>query len=248
MNKPSKKISGKLTAVTVLSLVLAILVGVTVWLEVRREPTDHKLQRPETTPITTPELTTPEKTTPEHTTPEQTTLQQQTTPLSTTPEQTTIPQTTPGQTTPPPTTLAQTTPSPTSVPLATTTTPEPTYPDVAVKTPYATLYYPGQYKDYVKTEVMDDGFETTVLFYCIAGEHKDALLFTIFFGGAEGEPLGSYQTSQGYAVDVTTEMSGYIPDGSWSSADADIFYAMQEGMNHVISRLESTPGFTPVQP
>lgn len=248
MKEPNKKISGKLATVTALSLVLAILVGVTVWLEVRREPANHKLQQHETTPVTTPELTTPEQTTPEYTTPEQTTIQQQTTPLSTTPEQTTIPQTTLGQTTPPPTTPAQTTPCPTSAPSVPTTTPESTYPDVEVKTPYATLYYPGQYKDHIKTEIMDDGFEATVLFYCTAGEHKDALLFTIFFGGADGEPLGSYQTPQGFAVDVTMEMSGYIPDGSWSSADADIFYAMQEGMNHVISRLESTSGFTPIQP
>lgn len=245
LNRNDKNSKRKVAIIAVLSMVLAVLVGVTVWLEVQPESANHQPEAMSSTtpPQTTLEQTTAEQTTLQQTTPEQTTPEQ-TTPGQTTPGQTTPEQTTPGQTPPPQTTPEQTTPRPTPAP---TTASQPEYPDVEIKTPYATLYYPGQYKDYLEIEVLDDGFEATVLFYSTAGGHRDALMFTIFFGGADGEPLGSYQTSQGFAVDVTMEMSGYIPDDSWSTSDADIFYAMQEGMNHVIRKLEGTPGFTPVQ-
>ena len=238
MSRKGKKVDRRLVAVAALSVVLVVLIAVTVWMETNRKSADFESGA---ALATTPTQTTLMQTTPVQTTPVQTTLEQ-TTPIQTTPIQTTPVQTTPAQTTP-----VQTTQQPASTPSAPATTPKPADPDAEITTPYVTLYYPGQYKEYLHTEVLDDGFEVTVLFYSTVGGHRDALMFTLFFGGAEGEPLGSFQTGQDFAVDVTVEMSGYIPNEAWSTEDADVFYAMQENMNYVINRLENTSGFTPAE-
>lgn len=151
----------------------------------------------------------------------------------------------PSETTADETQAATKTPTQTSVPTETgaVTSEYEREADLEVETPYATLYYPAQWAGGVRAEVQENEIGADVLFY---GEVKgrEALLFTVSFGGAEGFPVGVYETREGYLLDVTTALSDLELDESWMSADMDSICAMQEGINYVLEKLEEDPGFS----
>ena len=114
--------------------------------------------------------------------------------------------------------------------------------DVEIETTYATLYYPGKWKDSLRTEETELEFGADVKFYgTINGQEH--WLFTVHFGGAEGIGIGAIMTAEGFMIDVTISMSDIIPGEDWSDEAAEQFNAMQEAMNYVMNKLSNTPGF-----
>lgn len=116
------------------------------------------------------------------------------------------------------------------------------YPDLAIETPYVTLYYPGRWEQHLRVETQTLDFGASVAFYgtFTAGEQW---LFTVHFGGGEGISAGAVLVDGGYLMDVTVELSDYVPGEGWSAEDTDLFSAMQEDMNHLIGMLAQEPGY-----
>lgn len=115
-------------------------------------------------------------------------------------------------------------------------------PDCEVETPYGTLYFPGRWKDTMWAEVETLDFGADVVFYgTVAGE--ECWLFTVHYGGADGIGIGAVMTKEEYLLDVTVEMSDFVPTESWSQADTDLFSAMQETMNYLMEKLKEDPAF-----
>ena len=126
------------------------------------------------------------------------------------------------------------------------TTTEPEVPPISIETPYCTLYYPGQWAEGLETEVTGEEFDTVVAFYGTVAEEKQ-LLFRLYFGGAEGFPVGILETEDGVMLDVTLEIAELELSDSRSQEDTDRLCAMQEAMNDVIGYLGREPSFVPAQ-
>lgn len=116
-------------------------------------------------------------------------------------------------------------------------------PDLLIETPFVTLYYPAEWANSVRAEVKEDEIGAEVLFYGNVNG-KEEWLFTICFGGADGYPVGVYQTKEGYLLDVTIAMSELTVDDSWTREDVSTICAMQEGVNYVLEKLTEDQKFT----
>lgn len=114
--------------------------------------------------------------------------------------------------------------------------------DIAIETAYVTLYYPGQWEEYLLVETVDEEIGQSVAFNAEINDEK-YWLFTLYFGGTTGMPVGVLDSGEGYFLDVTVEMSDFIPDESWTREDADLYCAMQEGVNAIIDNLRDNAAF-----
>lgn len=108
----------------------------------------------------------------------------------------------------------------------------------SIRTPYCTLQYPVAWKDYLVTEQMEadtDGVYR-VAFYGKVASHEQCLLFTLLFGGDEGNQLGAIMGDDDRFVTVNIQMEELDLSG-WPEEDAQILYSMQESVNELISQL-----------
>lgn len=129
--------------------------------------------------------------------------------------------------------------------VETTEEEEEEYPPVEIETPFCTLYYPGQWAEGLRTEITGEEFDTAVRFYgTVAGEEQ--LLFVYHFGGAEGLPVGTYETADGILMDISLEMVDLEISSKWTQEETDHICAMQEAMNYVLNRMRRDDGFTPI--
>ena len=125
------------------------------------------------------------------------------------------------------------------------TTEEEEYPPIEIETPFCTLYYPGQWAEGLRTEITGEEFDTAVRFYgTVAGEEQ--LLFVYHFGGAEGLPVGTYETADGILMDISLEMVDLELSSKWTQEEMDYICAMQEAMNYVLSHMGRDDNFTPI--
>lgn len=118
------------------------------------------------------------------------------------------------------------------------------YEDVAVDTPYCTLYYSGKWQDSIQIEVKEEDFGCGVEFYGFANEQKVFLFSFLFALETENSyPIGYYESEDGITLDVSMELSDFVPDDTWSEEAVDLICSMQEEVNYVINKLSSLPGF-----
>lgn len=109
---------------------------------------------------------------------------------------------------------------------------------ISINTPYGTLYYPALWKDYLGTE-QTENIETgvySVEFYSKFAETDECLLFTILFGGDEGDQLGAILRDNGEFVAVNVLVADMELDG-WSEEEMQIIFAMKDAMNNLIEKL-----------
>lgn len=106
-----------------------------------------------------------------------------------------------------------------------------------IGTPYCTLHFPVVWEENLIVEQTDrpDGV-CEVAFYGKVPNKRQCLLFTVLFGGDEGDQLGVLMTDDGGFVTVNLRMAELNLKG-WRDADAEIIYAMQEAVNDMIARL-----------
>ena len=96
----------------------------------------------------------------------------------------------------------------------------------SIETPYCTLEFPVIWEEYLLVEQKErpDGV-CQVDFYGKVGTKRQRLLFTVFFGGDEGDQLGAILTDDGGFVTVNLQMEE--PDlTGWKDAEAEVIYAM----------------------
>lgn len=133
----------------------------------------------------------------------------------------------------------ESTPDETKKPVVEETAPESSVVNtLTVQTPYCTLHYPVRWKDYLVTEQIEN--EETgvyrVLFYAKVGDREKCLLFTILFGGDEGDQLGVVLDEAGDYITVNVQFEELKLDG-WQGEDVQILSAMQEAVNELIEKL-----------
>lgn len=122
-------------------------------------------------------------------------------------------------------------------------TTEEEYPPIVIETPYGDLYYPGQWAEGLRTEILGEDFDTSAVFYgTVSGE--EYRLFAVHFGGAEGFPVGVLEIADGVMLYVTLEMADIEFGSEMSQEDIDRVCAMQEAMNYVMDHLRQNDSFT----
>lgn len=109
---------------------------------------------------------------------------------------------------------------------------------IEIITPYCTMYYPAQWKSMLRLEHVEeeDGIYK-VHFYGQIEDQEVQLLFSIYFGGDEGEQLGAVMGSDGIPVPVNILLAELNPEG-WAEENAKILYSMQEAANQLIAKLD----------
>lgn len=109
--------------------------------------------------------------------------------------------------------------------------------NLEIETPYCVLYYPARWAGTVSC-VNDDAQEEVykVHFYSRMQGQEDQLMFSIYFGGDEGDQLGVVMGSDGVPVPVYLVMGMLQLDGL-SEDEVALICAMQEAANQVIERL-----------
>lgn len=108
----------------------------------------------------------------------------------------------------------------------------------SINTPYCTLRYPVIWKEYLvteQTENEEDGI-CKVMFYGQTGDQEKCLLFTILFGGDEGDQLGVIIGDDGQFITVNI-MTEAMDLTGWAEEDSQILYSMQEAVNELIAQL-----------
>ena len=109
---------------------------------------------------------------------------------------------------------------------------------MSVSTPYCALQFPIRWKDNLITEHLENEQTGvyTVHFYGKVANHEKCLLFSILFGGDEGEQLGVIMYDTGAYITVNVMFAELDLEG-WSDADAQTISMMQEALNDLIGQL-----------
>ena len=123
---------------------------------------------------------------------------------------------------------------------------EPVMDGTAVNTPHCVLRIPEEWVGNISVHITEEAWNTAVAFYGTLNSEK-ILLYTIHFGGAAGEPVGTWLTDENVLMDITLEVHDITENASWSTEDQDTIYAMQESLNYVLKGLEDYPAFTAAQ-
>lgn len=124
----------------------------------------------------------------------------------------------------------------TGTPVISTTPPESSIVNyMEIETPYCTLMYPVKWEEYVYVEQVEEEVYRVLFYGQLEGREKQ-LLFTVLFGGDEGEQLGVVTDDQGQTVPVNILLAELSLDG-WPEEAVGTLYAMQEALNQLIEQL-----------
>lgn len=108
-----------------------------------------------------------------------------------------------------------------------------------IETPYVPLYYPGRWMNNLRTEHVDLPEENMykVHFYGSLDGTAEYHLFSIYFGGDEGDQLGAVMSADGIPVPVSLLMAE--PDlTGLSDSETETLLMMQEASNELIRMID----------
>lgn len=113
--------------------------------------------------------------------------------------------------------------------------------NLRIETPYCMVYYPAKWSEYIFCEhdnTQEDVYKLN--FYSSMYGLAPVYLFSIYFGGDEGEQLGAVMSEAGIPVPVYLLMAE-LDLSYWSQSDAATIYSMQEASNQLIEKLPLLP-------
>lgn len=110
-----------------------------------------------------------------------------------------------------------------------------------IETKYTKIFLPEEMKKHINVKIVEDDIESKVYFSAEI-EEKDCLLYTLYFGGAEGFPLGTFLSSENYVIDVTAKLEDFSEDISKEGQQQ--FCLLQETFNEVLVKMEENPSFS----
>ena len=113
--------------------------------------------------------------------------------------------------------------------------------NMKIVTPYCTMYYPARWNStmyYEHDDSQEDIYKVHV--YGRVSETESQLLFSIYFGGDEGDQLGAVMNSEGIPVPVNLLLNQLELDGL-NEEDAELLCAMQEASNELVEKLPLLP-------
>ena len=108
--------------------------------------------------------------------------------------------------------------------------------ELQIETEIGTLVFPGKWEDYLSTELIDD---YALEFHCCIPEHDPVLVFTVLLRSEDGDIISSITDADGVQHTLSVWIANPVFDESWSQAEVDTVYAMQEDMNYLLTALES---------
>ena len=127
-------------------------------------------------------------------------------------------------------------------PVISTEAPNPGLADfVSITTPYCPLYYPLSKQPYLQTEHTEKNGIYYVAFYAKLDSHDPVLLFTILFGGDDGDQLGAILDENGQFVTVVNVMLAELNMEGFTDSEMTIVYEMQEAVNDTLFRIPIAP-------
>lgn len=107
---------------------------------------------------------------------------------------------------------------------------------IEIETPYCVLQYPAMWGNWLRTSHNESESVYSVEFYCRFENHEQLLMFTVLFGGDDGEQLGVVTNAAGVTVPVNIEMNAPSEEGL-REEELNILYSMQEAINVLIQKL-----------
>lgn len=109
--------------------------------------------------------------------------------------------------------------------------------ELLIDTDIGTLVFPGKWEQYLYTELVDD---YALEFYCCLSDREPVLLFTVLLRSEDGDIISSITAEDGikHALSIWIAVPDF--DQSWTEAEIDTVYAMQEDMNYLLSALETS--------
>lgn len=107
--------------------------------------------------------------------------------------------------------------------------------NIEIVTPFCILNCPEQWENYLKVDHVQ-GETYTLNFYATLEEKTPILLFSLIFGGDDGDQLGAIKNSQGEYIPVNIVM-GKVELSNYDDEDMTIIYEMQEGVNSLIEQM-----------
>lgn len=117
-----------------------------------------------------------------------------------------------------------------------TSEPEDLAEDVVIETPYCKLYYPGSWKDSLRTEVQE-GDPYVVTFYGTVSKKEEHALFDIVFNGVGDFELGYVSGENDEPVCVGIVYYDIDPDADWTEKESNTIFAMQEAAGYLIDHI-----------
>lgn len=111
--------------------------------------------------------------------------------------------------------------------------------DPYVETPYCRLYYPKKWEGALRADTLQTQTDYQVAFLGSVGGNEE-WLFTVYFGEVNeyAFSVGTVTTESGETVNVSAELSDFMPDDTWRQEDIDTMCEMQESLNYLLERLK----------
>ena len=108
-----------------------------------------------------------------------------------------------------------------------------------IETHYCTLYYPGRWKNNLRTEYIEVKADNVyqVNFYGYFEHREVRHMFSIYFGGDEGEQLGAVMGPDGIPVPVNILMAE-LDVTDLTESEQETLYSMQEASNELIQMID----------
>ena len=109
--------------------------------------------------------------------------------------------------------------------------------EMVIDTPYGKVYFSGRWKEELKLTMDEtDGYE--LIFCAQIGKHEPVRLFAVNFGGSseKGTAVGTVQTENNIPITIRVRTFELNTTG-WNAVDRSTVMAMQEDMNHLLSKL-----------
>ena len=109
--------------------------------------------------------------------------------------------------------------------------------NIKIETPVTDIYYPSEFRDTVKYTCDDkEKGIYKVHFFAELENESDVALFSIYFGGDEGEQLGIVEDSSGNIIPVYLIIKE-LETENLTDKETELLYTMQEASNSLIERL-----------
>lgn len=122
------------------------------------------------------------------------------------------------------------------VPLG-TPIPEISGEEMVIETPYCKLYFPVRWKEELRLTMDEtDGYD--LVFHAVIGKYDAVPIFAVNFGGtdAKGSSVCRLTTENDVPFDVRARTFELELEG-WSMVDQSTIMAMQEDLNHLLTKL-----------
>ena len=114
---------------------------------------------------------------------------------------------------------------------------------IEIKTKYCTLYYPLEWQNNLRTEIVDKE-DYKVEFYGTVEGKEEQHLFDLIFNGEAGYKLGTIKTESGEDAAINIESYEFKTDDTWTEDETLILYGMLEDINYTIGMLAENENFT----